>query len=306
MTRNYLILLLAAFCLLSCSNESSEDNILPSDSINISETTLTFFDISRDRSIETKIYYPSQQQGIDAPIIGKSPLIVFGHGFLMPYEAYESYWTRLVPQGYILCFPTTESDFSADHGQFTLDLAFVAEQMHSASNTEGSIFHNAIQNTTALLGHSMGGGAALLAAESTNLITTVVNFAAAETTPSAITSCSNISIPSLLFSGSSDCVAPQAEHQDIMYNALESSCKTQISIIDGGHCNFADTNFNCTLGESLCGGSTVIERALQLDITLSYLEYWLDYTLKNDSDAFNNFSDSLISDAQITYNQFCN
>lgn len=80
---------------------------------NIGHTTVGFFDSSRNRSIETEVYYPADTPGENVPLaLGNYPVIVFGHGFLMSWEAYQNFWTELVPSGYVICFPTTETGFS--------------------------------------------------------------------------------------------------------------------------------------------------------------------------------------------------
>ena len=157
-----------------------------------------------------------------------------------------------------------------------------------------------------LMGHSMGGGAGFLAAENNPYINTLINFAAAETNPSAITATQNISIPTLIFSGDDDCVAPPVNHQDVMYNDLTSSCKTQIKIINGGHCYFANENVLCSFGESSCNSNLSILRNEQQEITNNFLKPWLDFSLKENQSSFVVFNDSLQASSRITYSQFCN
>src|SRR6476620_5150956 len=78
----------------------------------IGHTTMTFIDPSRgNRAVETEIYYPADVAGDDTTIafgIEKFPIIAFGHGFLMGWNAYENIWTAVVPQGFIMAFPKTE------------------------------------------------------------------------------------------------------------------------------------------------------------------------------------------------------
>jgi hypothetical protein len=152
----------------------------------------------------------------------------------------------------------------------------------------------------------MGGGASFLAAENNSIISTLVTFAAAETNPSAISASLNITVPTLIFSGDDDCVVPPDENQTLMYNELASNCKTHISIIDGGHCYFADDNFNCSLGEAFCNPTIDITRKEQQLITFNFLKLWLDYSLYDDLNSFNDFDDLLQSSTQTNFTQFCN
>ncbi len=273
---------------------------------NIGNTTISFYDNSRSRNIETKIYYPSNNTGENVTIAtGNFPVIVFGHGFLIGYDAYQNFWEQLVPQGYIICFPTTEMSMSPSHDSFGEDIKFVASQIQNENGNSSSILFNSVSSKTALMGHSMGGGASFLAAQNNSAITTLINFAPAETTPSAISAAANITLPSLIFSGDDDCVTPPDQNQDLMYNSLTSNCKTHISIINGGHCFFANDNFNCNLGESFCNSSLSITREQQQLISFNFLKLWLDYTLLDNQNAYIIFNDSLQSSTQTNYTQDC-
>lgn len=276
-------------------------------SFDVGHTSVTFYDSSRDRNIETEIYYPADNAGENVPIAsGNFPVIVFGHGFLMSWESYENFWTELVPNGYVICFPTTEMTLTPNHENFGLDLKFASTQMQNENNDSASLFFNSLAPKSGLLGHSMGGGASFLAAENNSNISTLVTFAAAETNPSAISASLNITVPTLIFSGDDDCVTPPEENQTLMYNELASNCKTHISIIDGGHCYFANDNFNCSFGESFCNPTLDITRAEQQLITFNFLKLWLDYSLYDDLNAFNDFDDLLQSSTQINFTQLCN
>ena len=273
----------------------------------IGHTSTDFYDNARNRNITTEIYYPSDTNGDYVPIsLGNFPVIVFGHGFLMSWDSYDNFWNSLVPEGYILCFPTTEMGFTPNHQFFAEDLSFIASKMQMESLNNSSIFYNSVLPKTGILGHSMGGGASFLAAENNPNINTLINFAAAETNPSAISAASNITIPSLIFSGESDCVAPPINHQNIMFDSLNSICKTQINIISGGHCYFANENVLCSFGESSCNPNLNILRTEQQSVTNDFLKIWLNFSLKSDQSSFSIFNDSLQSSSRITYSQYCN
>ena len=238
--------------------------------------------------------------------MGNFPVIVFGHGFLISWEAYENLWISLVSEGYILCFPTTEMGFTPDHQLFADDLKFVSSQMQIESQISSSIFFNSVLPKTGIMGHSMGGGSSFLAALNNPNINTLINFAAVETSPSAILAASNITTPSLLFSGEDDCVSPPISNQNIMFDSLKSLCKTQINITNGGHCYFANENVLCSFGESSCNPSLNITRNEQQNITSNFLKIWLNFYLKLDPNSLSVFNDSLQASNRITYTQFCN
>ena len=276
-------------------------------SFNIGHKSIDFYDITRNRNIPTEIYYPADSNGDDRPIsFGNFPVIVFGHGFIISWDSYDNYWTSLVPEGYILCFPTTEMGFTPSHQSFADDLIFLTSQMQIESQNSTSVFYNSILPKTGRMGHSMGGGASFLAAENNPNINTLINFAAAETNPSAISAARNINIPSLIFSGESDCVAPPINHQNIMFDSLNSYCKTQINITNGGHCYFANESVLCSFGESSCNPTLNISREDQQSVTNDFLKIWLNFSLKSNQNSFTIFNDSLQTSNRITYSQFCN
>lgn len=273
----------------------------------IGHITLQLTDTSRDnRLIPVEVYYPALQAGEEVPVApGQFPVLSFGHGFVMTVDAYANFSDMLVPTGYILALSNTETSFSPSHPDLALDLSFIIKAMKIESADPESVFFGAVGQTSAVMGHSMGGGASMLAAAQDTAVTAVANFAAANTNPSAVTASANITVPTLLFSGAADCVTPPSQHQEIMYDSLASSCKTLISISGGGHCYFANPNFLCTFGENSCSPNPTITREQQQDVTFDFLIPWLKFHLKSDADAWEIFTDSLASSQRITYEQDC-
>lgn len=277
-----------------------------SQSFNVENFQYTFIDPDRgDRAILTEIYYPSDSGNGNAEIAeGEFPLLVFGHGFVMVWSAYENLWTHFVPKGYVMAFPRTESGFSPSHIDFGLDIAFLAEAIQEMSDDPSSVLHGGLNGKTAVMGHSMGGGASVLAASQNNNIHALLPLAPAETTPSAIEAAALVNIPSLIFAGSSDDVTPEEVHQIPIYEALDSDSKSYVSITGGGHCYFANYNFNCFIGELGSSGNITITREEQQQTVNDFATPWLDYFLKNDCEAWQTFQDSLELSSRVTGMQF--
>ena len=270
----------------------------------IGHTMVTFTDATRNnRQIQTEVYYPAATSGNNPPISeGVFPLIVCGHGFVMTWTAYQNIWTFLVPEGYVVAFPTTEGGFAPVHSDFGLDLKFLVNEIKT-SGAGTSVPASSIGSTSAIMGHSMGGGSAFLAAANNSSISTMVSFAAANTTPSSISAAGHVSVPTLIFSGTNDCITPPVQQQDIMYDSTIAAYKTQVYINGGGHCYFADYNFNCSLGEATCSPSPTITRSEQQSTTSDFLKLWLAYFLKDECDKAQEFQDSLALSQRITFRQ---
>ncbi|MBD3170717.1 MAG: T9SS type A sorting domain-containing protein [candidate division Zixibacteria bacterium] len=275
----------------------------------IGHRTVTYTDPDRNnREILTELYYPADTGGENVPVADPGPdgfpVISFGHGFLMVWSAYENIWSAVVPNGYIMAFPRTEGDLSPDHLALGLDLAFLIEKLQAEGANPASPFYNKVGTTSAVMGHSMGGGASYLAAESKPDITTIATLAAAETNPSAIQAAANIDMPSLMFAGDDDCVTPPEDHQIPIHNALASDCKTLLEIYGASHCQFANYNFNCSLGEIFCP-SPDLNRQQQHDIVNQYLLPYLDYRLKGSGDSWNEFQYIMLTANNADYRQTC-
>jgi len=275
----------------------------------IGHMSTTYLDPARNnRQVPVELYYPATVAGEDVPVApppaGGFPPISFGHGFLMPYSDYAYIWESLVPAGYILALPRTEGGLFPSHGEFGKDLAFLVRQLHEESANPSSPFYQTVATASAVMGHSMGGGASFLAAAEDPTITALANLAAAETNPSAIGAAAQITAPGLLFAGSYDCVTPPGQHQIPMYQALASDCKTLVTITGASHCQFAEYDYLCNLGEGGCP-TPLITREQQHALTIQLLRPWLDFVLKEDGAAWAEFQGLLAGLTGITYLQDC-
>ena len=269
----------------------------------IGNISATYIDPDRNnRSIPAEVFYPAMQSGSNVAVAdGIFPVVVFGHGFLMVYSAYQYLWQALVPQGYIVVLPKTEGSISPNHLNFGLDLAFLVNKMKSEGLSSSSPFFGKISANVAMMGHSMGGGATFLGAANNTNLAAMVTFAAAETNPSAIAAAANIGVPSIVFSGQNDCVTPPAQHQIPMYQALPGDKKIMITINGGGHCFFGDYNFYCSIGEGSCSPSPTITREQQQQTLLSFLLPFFEFQLKGKYDSWQIFRNLLYSSPTITF-----
>lgn len=273
----------------------------------IGHISTTYVDASRNnREIDVEIYYPAETAGDNVSVADSQfPPVAFGHGFVMTWSAYANIWQSLVPQGFVLIFPKTEAGLSPSHGEFATDLAFCLSQIHAENLNQSSIFFGKIGPSDCVMGHSMGGGAAVLAVSQHPEISALAVLAAAETNPSAISASGLISVPGLVIAGGNDCITPPSTNQLPMYENLQSACKTFVSITGASHCQMSDFNALCQFGELTCTPNPDITRAEQHAVLDNYLVKWLRATLVQDCEAGAAFNDSIESDDAITFMRSC-
>ncbi|MEH0981024.1 alpha/beta hydrolase family protein [Micromonospora sp. CPCC 205556] len=229
------------------------------------------------RSFSARIYYPATAAGSGQPVAaGRFPVVAFGHGFLQGVSKYYSTLGHLASWGFIVLAPTSQGGLSPSHSAFADDLNAALTWTVAQDTTTGSRFAGHVRtDRLGLSGHSMGGGASVLAAARNPKVVTVANLAAAETNPSAKAAAATLTVPVRLIAGERDTIAGVADHQRPIYAAKPSA--KQLRIIKGGfHCGFMDSgSFFCDSGG--------ISRATQLPITKRLLTEWFLLYLTGDT-----------------------
>lgn len=279
---------------------------LYSQSFKIGHTKMLFIDSARNnRKIRTEVFYPSDTSGRNAAISesfnGKFPVICFGHGYQMSWDSYSYICDSIVPHGFIIIFPKTENNIFPSHIDFAKDIALLPEEMERLGNDSSSIFYNRVDSMNCVMGHSMGGGSAILAARFSASIRTLAVLAPLNTRPSSIDAASELEIPSLIFAGKNDYVTPPEEHQVPIFSGIKSHSKVLITIKGGNHCQMADKNSLCKLAESTCSPDPEISYSEQHSIVAKYLLHWLNFHLKSDLESARKFDSSLESDNSVEF-----
>lgn len=202
-------------------------------SAQVAQYSKVFTDPVRNRQINTVIYHPQTD-----PSPGQQyPYIIFGHGWIMNHSLYQGLTNALVPLGYIMAYPRTEEGLFPNHLEFAKDLAFLKSALPAENLDPSSPLCLRMLDLPIVMGHSMGGGAAVLAASMEPGFASLVTFAAAETNVSAIQAAASVQMPSITFSGSNDLVAPPASHQLPIYQNLGSIYKGYVEFQGAGHLN---------------------------------------------------------------------
>ncbi|MBU3699643.1 MAG: hypothetical protein FGM33_06475 [Candidatus Kapabacteria bacterium] len=252
---------------------------------------VTFRDSARGKDIPiTIIYAADSASGDNRPLVGTGTkniptfgVVVVGHGYQMPVTAYKSLATTICKnsRNFIAVLPETGTGLFPNHNDFALDMASTVAYMQREGKRKGSIWEGHIRNESVLAGHSMGGGASFLAAKSllqsgAATLTGVIAFAPAETNPSSSAAAASVTCPTLILAGGVDCVTPLAGTVQPIYDKLPASCKVLAVIPGASHCQFADVNSTCNLGELNCRAT--ITRDVQFERCWKYVNSFLDRT----------------------------
>lgn len=238
--------------------------------------------LNRDgRTLNSVIYYPSYSEGSGVQIDtsnGPYPIIAFGHGFAMQNSYYISLFKHLASYGYIVIAPQFPD---VSHLQLAYDLLFCINHIKNQNTNPSSIFFRLVDTgKTGLSGHSMGGGASLLASSLDSTITVVAPLAAAETNPSAISVMNQIKAVVYLITAQNDGITPPQNHQIPMYNnALP--IKGMPILKGANHTKFMDTRI-----WDWTDPRGYLTPAEQLRLTRRYLTSIYNLFLKEDTSYF--------------------
>ena len=229
-------------------------------------------------SFDALLFYPATGSGQGATYEGSGvpyPAISFGHGWITAAARYQSTLEHLASWGYFVIASKSYGGLFPDHSAFADDLRWCLTYLEDQDADPGSWLHEQVDTAAfGVSGHSMGGGASILAAERDSRIRVVANMAAAETNPSAIAAIAGVQVPVFLIAGDEDSIAPPSGHTIPMYD--DAFAPQRLPLLDGGwHCGFLDSSFfGCDSGS--------LSRDTQLALTRSLLTAFFNLYLKDD------------------------
>jgi dienelactone hydrolase len=175
---------------------------------------------------------------IYTPAVGLGlPAVAFGHGWLQPVDRYRALLRHLASWGFVAAAPGTQrgplmsSRLLAGNLRTTLDICT------GVRLGDGGISVDAAR--LAVAGHSMGGGAAVLAAADDPRVRAVVTFAASETRPSALDAARRVTAPGLHLAGGEDRIAPPVGHAEAIARAWQGPVQLR-SLPKTSHLGFAE------------------------------------------------------------------
>jgi len=200
--------------------------------------SLVFTDSLRNnRIVHAQIFYPADSLGELAK--GQFPMVIFAHGEGISFTEYDYVWLSLIGNGYILAFPTTEQGPTYSVTSMQGDLLSIWDRMTQKGNPTNTYFEKSMSGYLGLMGHGLGGSAAILAAaKNQEGLRSLITFSAIESQPSAIAAAADIQVPYLSIGTDSECLATYEDHQLPILEACGSSYKASVQIKRGTFCQF--------------------------------------------------------------------
>jgi len=143
---------------------------------------------------------------IFAPVAGRGlPAVALGHGWLQPARRYSDTMRYLASWGLVVVAPDTESGPIPSPAAMATDLTAALRRVAGGKLGNGRVRVDG--GRFGVVGHSVGGGAAVLAAAADREIAAVVTVTAAATSPSAVAAAAHVHAPGLHLVGADDDMA---------------------------------------------------------------------------------------------------
>ena len=232
-------------------------------------------------AFDARLFVPLPPETAAAGLGEGSAIYAFGHGYLSPIEPYQSTLEHLASWGITVVAPRSGSGLVPSHEAFGADLVAALDAVAVAAVADDWDGVPVDVTARAVGGHSMGGGAAVLAAAMDPSIRTVATLSAADTRPSAVEAAATVEVPMLLVAASEDRITPVERHQRPIFEAANGP--TQLRIIEGGgHCGYLD---EADLIGLICGRST-LDAVAQRTLGQAALTAWLRSEAMGDAAAF--------------------
>lgn len=174
-----------------------------------------------------------------APFTGpRRPAVVLGHGYLQPVSRYAGTLRFLASWGFVAAAPATEGGILPSHSGLALDLSRTLDRLTDAKLHNGRVTVDA--QRLALLGHGIGGGAAVLAAAAgAPVVQATATVFASPTSPSAVAAAPRVTTPGLHLVGGSDRIADPDSDGEALARAWGGPVQLR-RIARAGHLGFTE------------------------------------------------------------------
>ncbi|WIM68985.1 dienelactone hydrolase family protein [Corynebacterium breve] len=187
-----------------------------------------------------KIYTPEKGNGL--------PAIAFGHDWTKPIKHYHATLRHLASWGIVVAAPDTEIGFNPDHAGFAADLESALQIVAGVKLGNGNV--SVSPKKLGVVGHGMGGGAAVLTAADNPKVGAVAAIYPANTSPSAAAAARTIEAPALVIGSGKSELFDAGNPAKLAYNWKGDVAYREIE--NGNQQSFAeDAGFQFILGAGL-------------------------------------------------------
>lgn len=195
---------------------------------------LTLVDAARkNRKVQAKVCIPKQSDNATQ----RWPLYIFGHGFDCKPEDY-AYFCKIAVV--VLPFETNFTFVDWNTKSLAEDASFLTRELPLLAKQDPTfLLHDVLDGVVVLGGHSMGGGTSVLAAAQSSAVGMALFAPGLYTLPPARPYLKNVTLPSLIVSGSDDCGPNQLPKQAMpTFDGLASTQKVIVSLKGANHCQW--------------------------------------------------------------------
>lgn len=168
------------------------------------------------------------------------PAVAFGHAWLQPTRRYLGTLAHLASWGIVVAAPATERGPLPSHVGLAADLSTALDLCVRVRLGQGEI--SVHPDRLGVAGHSMGAGAAVLAAAQDTRVKAFAGFATADTSPSAVRAAARATVPGLFLDAEDDSVTPAASNAEKIARAWGGpsavrtiSGSSDLGLVEGRH-----------------------------------------------------------------------
>ena len=155
------------------------------------------------RVLEGDLGYTGLPGKVYTPAEGKNlPAVVFGHDWTKDVDDYHGTLRHLASWGIAVAAPNTETGFRPDHRGFAADLETSLQILAGVRLGNGNI--SVSPGKLGIVGHGMGGGAAVLAAVDNPKVKAVATVYPANVAPSAVEAARALFAPGMVIGPGED------------------------------------------------------------------------------------------------------
>lgn len=228
-----------------------------------------------------KVYTPAEGNGV--------PAVAFGHDWTKTVDDYHATLRHLASWGIAVAAPDTEIGLNPDHAGLAADLETCLQILAGVRLGNGNVTVG--PRKLGVVGHGMGGGAAVLTAADNPKVQTVAAIYPAVVAPSATAAARTLEIPAMVIGSNKGDLFEAGNPAKLAYNWKGDAVYREID--NGNQQGFSeDTGFQFVLGFGLPQGSA---RQTVRGLLTGYLLHQL-----NDESRYSDFSELDAEGPKIT------